>query len=90
MTECQLPKELPALENKDMTFYSGAIAVTICLLGWNAFLRVKMFYGNQKINKLTFRPLNWAAFALSFKFIGQILYLIFKPAFIYYHSNCPK
>jgi hypothetical protein len=77
MTGCQLPNDLPAVENNVITFYSGTMAVTLCLLGWMGFLRVKMFYGNYKINKLTFQPFKWAAFALSCKFIGQILYLIF-------------
>ena len=63
------------------------IALTVCLIAWMGYLRIKMFYGNYKVNKLTFRPFQWAAFALVFKVVGQLLYLTFAPVFIYYFEN---
>jgi hypothetical protein len=61
-------------------FYSAAMVASLLLLGWMGFLRLRMFYGPNKVNKLAFKPLNWAAFALGCKFIGQVLTLMFAPA----------
>jgi hypothetical protein len=48
-----------------------------------------MFYGKYKVNKLTFKPLKWAAFGMIFKFCGSLTFLLNAKRFAYFYDNCP-
>lgn len=53
-------------------FLGYCFAIYTCLLFWALFIVLKFYYGNFKINKLTFKPFFWA----SLFFIVNIFYFI--------------
>lgn len=55
---------MPAVSSVTFYFYSALISMTVSLLLWTLYLKIKMLYGGFKINKLTFTPMHWATFAL--------------------------
>jgi hypothetical protein len=50
---------------------------------WELFIVCRLYYGNHRVNKLTFRPLWWTAV----KLICQLAYFI---GFTFYGGNNPK
>jgi hypothetical protein len=46
--------------DKQLTIWSILLSLTICYLVWALFLYVKLYFGHEVVNKLTFMPFKWA------------------------------
>lgn len=57
---------------------SGMIALSLLLLLWMTFMRTRQYYGDYRINKLTFNPLKSAAVGLVANTIYTIFYFVTK------------
>ncbi len=85
-----MPDNLPPIDEAESYLYSTLIAINISMLVWSLYIVIKMFYGKYKINKLTFKPLKWVVFGITFKFSGLSTYLLFSRRFAYFFQNCPE
>lgn len=64
----------------EINLLSVRIAILVTFMIWGLFLVVKLHYGTDNINKLTFKPLKWAFIF----FFAQLIYLIAKYIKIQY------
>jgi len=48
------------------------ITTGLVLLAWVIYLKVKIFYGSEKVNKLTFRPFNMAICEIIIRLVGRV------------------
>lgn len=53
------------------------ITFVVGLLGWALYLKVTIFYGAKKVNKLTFKPFNSAIIALSFRMLSLVFQVFY-------------
>lgn len=49
------------------------MTTSLVLLGWAIALKIKIYYGSDKVNKLTFKPFNAAICALSLRLVSFIV-----------------
>jgi hypothetical protein len=72
-----------------LTLQETVIMTTVLiLLGWAIFLKIKIFYGSDKVNKLTFKPFNAAIFTLSLRLVSLILGLFMYAREICVTTEC--
>jgi hypothetical protein len=72
---CSDPKLADSIQIPQSIEFAQAfcVAIPIVVIGWAVFLKVRITYGKEEVNKLTFRPIYWAiAFSLVQMLVGLL------------------
>lgn len=71
--QCNGLNSLQYIQESMLTAESITFAIAVCLFLWAIFLRTKIYYGDNTVNKLMLKPFNTAIVSLVAKGVQTIL-----------------